>query len=330
MTKIRVEVCLISARGLRRSSSLWKLQWYAVGWIDPNSKYCTKIDTSGSTNPTWRTKFSMLIDDEAESKWQGLALHVEVYSRDSIFLRETLQGTAVVVLKEFLTKYMDTKANQDSNTGVEQVGSFQLRKKKSGKAQGFVDVSIRISDEDYELRNHKEMFSYPGNGESFQLTAGEGNSSISLGTGNQPYSYQPNHMVPSDHAESYPQPQMSSAYSPHPVQHPGSYYPRPPSVGGPSYQPPRTPPPPPPPSHVGYLPTFLPSTGQVPGTYVNIPSSSSAAGQTGGHYSGFGVGAGAGALAAGAVLFGDDFMSGFELPSSLQDDSLTVSIDPPF
>lgn len=162
MTKIRVEVCLISARGLRRSSSLWKLQWYAVGWIDPNSKYCTKIDTSGSTNPTWRTKFSMLLDDEAESKWQGLALHVEVYSRDSIFLRETLQGTAVVVLKEFLTKYMNTKANEGSNTGVEQVGSFQLRKKKSGKAQGFVDVSIRISDEDDELRNHKEMFSYPG------------------------------------------------------------------------------------------------------------------------------------------------------------------------
>lgn len=318
MTKIRVEVCLISARGLRRSSSLWKLQWYAVGWIDPSSKYCTRIDTSGSTNPTWRTKFSASInDDEAESKLQGLALHVEVYSRDSIFLRETHQGAAVVLLKEFLTKYTNMKAAQGSKGGVEQVGSFQLRKKKSGKAQGFVDVSIRISDEDDELRNHKDMFSYSGDGEGFQLN---GNS---LGTGNQPYSYQPNDMVPSNHAESYPQPQMSPAYNP---QHPENYYPPPPSGSGPSYQPPRTPPPPPPPSHVGYLPTFLPNTAQMPGAFVNIPSSSSAAGQTGGRNFGMGMmGAGAGALAAGAVIFGDDFMSGFELPSSL-----TMSIDPPF
>ena len=100
MGKFWVEVCLISARGLRRSSSLWKLQWFAVGWIDPNNKYCTKIDASGNANPVWKTKFAVLVDD-SQSQSQP-TLHVEVYSREPIFLRERLHGTATVVLKEFL------------------------------------------------------------------------------------------------------------------------------------------------------------------------------------------------------------------------------------
>lgn len=142
MGKIWVEVCLISARGLRRTSSLWKLQWFAVGWIDPKNKYCTKIDASGNANPTWKTKFAALLDD---SDFQDMALHVEVYSREPIFLRERLEGTATVVLKEFLAKY--SNSNEASRPGTEEVGSYQLRKRNSSKPQGFVDVSIHISEE---------------------------------------------------------------------------------------------------------------------------------------------------------------------------------------
>ncbi|KAF9595827.1 hypothetical protein IFM89_005313 [Coptis chinensis] len=312
MAKICAEICIISARGLRRSSALWKLQWFAVGWIDPKSKYCTKIDTSGSTNPTWRTKFSALIDN-SDAKWQGLALHIELYSRDAIFLRENLQGTAVVVLKEFLAKHK----SDASNNGVEQVGSFQLRKKTSGKVQGLVDISIRISDKD---GSDNDISSYPGNEEGFQLKD-EGNG-ISLGTGNGSFSSQSHNQT-----ENYTQPQtqMSSVYDPRP-----NFYGKQSSVGDPNYRPPRTPPPPPPPSHVGYLPTFLPRTDQLAGTWVNLPPSSSA-GTAAGRTSGpnFAAGMGAGALAAGAVIFGDDFMSGFELPT-LQDPSLIISIDSPF
>ncbi|PIA46171.1 hypothetical protein AQUCO_01600439v1 [Aquilegia coerulea] len=239
MAKIRVEICLISARGLQRSSSLWKLQWFAVGWIDPKSKYCTKIDTSGSTNPTWRTKFSALIDD-SESYWQGLALHVEVYSRDSIFLREKLQGTAVIMLKEFLAKYMPIKKSEATKNGLEQVGSFQLRKNSSGKAQGFVDVSIRISEEE-SFKDHKEFSSYPGNGEGFQLT-GEAND-ISFGTGSDQYSSRPYLMAPSHHAEPYPQPHMTSDYNPHPMSNHATSEANPSSVSGTSYRPPPPPPP---------------------------------------------------------------------------------------
>ncbi|CAK9154081.1 unnamed protein product [Ilex paraguariensis] len=90
MGKLSVEICLISARGLRRTSSLWKLQWLAVG--------------------------------------------------------ERLQGTATVVVKEFLDKYMKNSEVSNSKP-VEEVGSFELRKRNSTKPQGFVDVSIRVSEE---------------------------------------------------------------------------------------------------------------------------------------------------------------------------------------
>lgn len=149
MGKIWVEVCLISARGLQRSVSLLKRQWYAVGWVDPNSKYCTKVDASGNANPVWRTKFSILLDHDSEETVQDLALNVQVFSRDPIFLTEKLHGSATVLLKEFVAKHV--KNLEGSRPAAnEEVGSFQLRKKKSSKPKGFVDISIRISEEKEE------------------------------------------------------------------------------------------------------------------------------------------------------------------------------------
>ncbi|CAK9145876.1 unnamed protein product [Ilex paraguariensis] len=322
MGKLSVEICLISARGLRRTSSLWKLQWFAVGWVDPNNKYCTKIDSSGNANPVWKTKFSTLVDN-SESNLGDLALNVEVYSREPIFLRERLQGTATVVLKEFLDKYMKNSEVSNSKP-VEEVGSFQLRKRNSTKPQGFVDVSIRVSEE----RDEPSIYAY---GEGFKLP--DQNNGINMDHELGPVqAYQPQRPLapiprPANHLHTsppYANPvPFPTTYSNTPIGGP-SY----PLAGGPSYQPPRTPPPPPPPSNVGYIPTFLPRTDNVPPSYINMPPSGAAAGRSGG--SGFGMGMGAGALAAGAVIFGDDFMSGFDFPGGYQDASLTISTDPPF
>ncbi|XP_043707959.1 uncharacterized protein LOC122657342 isoform X2 [Telopea speciosissima] len=335
MAKIKVEVCLISARGLRRSSSLWKLQWFAVGWIDPKNKYCTKIDASGNANPTWKTKFSVLIDD-SEPNLEGLTLHVEVYSREPIFLREKLQGTATILLKEFLAKYV-RGSGVSKQGGVEEVGSFQLRQqqKSSSKPQGFVDVCIRIS-EDREGVNL-----YIGEGEGYGNGKGEGimledpNNIIPTSMEYGPTRPYPSHPYPGQVGQSGNYPQMNVPYT-HPMPFPANYQnqsslgePSYPSAVGPSYRPPRTPPPPPPPSHVGYLPTFLPRTDPLPeNNYLNLPSSGPCPSRTG--RPNFAMGAGAGALAAGAVIFGDDFMSGFDFPTGLQDASLIVSVDPPF
>ncbi|KAL7146660.1 hypothetical protein ABFS83_06G056200 [Erythranthe nasuta] len=143
MGKIRVELCLISARGLRRTSCLCKLQWFAVGWIGSENKYCTKIDASGNSNPVWKTKFSTAVEESSRTGFQELALNVEVYSREPVFLRESLLGSATIGLKEFLDKY-------DVSKPVEEIGSFQLRKKNSNRPVGFIDVSIRVSEEKKE------------------------------------------------------------------------------------------------------------------------------------------------------------------------------------
>lgn len=334
MGKIWVEICLISARGLRRTSALWKLQWFAVGWTDPDNKYCTKIDASGNANPVWKTKFSILVDS-SESSFDDLALHVEVYSREPIFLRERLQGTAVIVLKEFLDKYAK---NSEVSKPVDEVGSFQLRKRNSNKPQGFVDVSIRISEKEEE-----SDFS-PGNGEGFRLhDRRNGNNMANASEPGQAYPPKlplasPSQQAENDSHESLPYMHSipistnysnSSAAGPSYQSSAGPSYkpqltPRPPPSAGPSYQPPRTPPPPPPPSNVGYISTFNPRTQNLSPSYINMPSSGAAPGRNG--LPGLGLGLGAGALAAGAVIFGDDFISGYDLPSA----SLNVSSDLPF
>jgi hypothetical protein len=151
MTKISVEFCIISARGLGRKSSLLKPQWFSVGWVDPNSKYCTKIDASGNSDASWGTKFSVSVD-EHDLAVQQMQLTVEVYRREPIFLREHLQGAAVVQMKEYLDKF----AHTEEHSGViEETGSFQLRRKKSDKAHGFVDISIQICKEE----DHHDQFS---------------------------------------------------------------------------------------------------------------------------------------------------------------------------
>lgn len=140
MTKISVEFCIISARGLGRKSSLLKPQWFSVAWVDPNSKYCTKVDASGNSHANWGTKFSLSVDEHDVGR-QQMELTVEVYRREPIFLREHLQGAAVVQMKEYLDKF----AHAEEHSGfIEETASFQLRRKKSDKAHGFVDISIRI------------------------------------------------------------------------------------------------------------------------------------------------------------------------------------------
>lgn len=127
--------------------------------------------------------------------------------------------------------------------------------------------------------------------------------------------------IPDSHSVPFPTTPYSDPYVGEPSNH---------AAAGPSYQPPRirTPPPPPPPSNVGYIPTFLPRNDDLPPCFTDMPPLRAAPRQRG--PPGFTMGLGAGALAAGAVIFGDDFMSGFDVPPGLGDASLTEEIDPPF
>ncbi|KAG9140821.1 hypothetical protein Leryth_025224 [Lithospermum erythrorhizon] len=296
-----------------------KLQWFAVGWIDPANKFCSSIDSSGNDNPLWRTKFSAMIDT-CERSFEELVLHVEVHSREPIFLRTKLLGTVSVLLKEFVDKYM-----KDSEVvrPIEEVGSFQLRSHNSNKPQGFIDISIRIAPEREEGTPIHPLLNRPMD---LQVDPTYGHC--------QSYPSQPRITLshrPESHSQTSKQYGNAEPYSSgsHSSSIAESTY-GPPS--GLHNQPPISlpiPPPPPPPTNVGYIPTFLPRTEHVPPSYMSMRSSGAAHGRETGHS--LGMGLGAGTLAAGAVIFGDDFLSGFDLPSGLPDDnSEKISIDPPF
>lgn len=339
MGTIRVEVCLISAHGLQHSTSLWKRQWYAVGWIDLNSKYCTKVVDSGSANPVWRTKLVIPVDDSAPNI-QDLALKVEVYSIDPIFFTEKLHGSATVFLKEFLVKQV--KNSKVSNPRQEEVGSYQLRKRKSSNPRGFVDILIRICDE------KKESNSHTGNKEGILLLDdGDGTKLTIEGGVQQAYRRKPQVSIhqPEDHVQTnisdfHSAPFTTNYYDSyvgepnyhevgeenyHEVGEP-SYH----EEAGPSYLLPRTitPPPPPPPSNVGYIPTFVPGHDGFFPSHTDMSTSRAVPGQR--VPARVAMGLGAGALAAGAVIFGDDFMAGFDAAPGLEDSSFSLEMDPSF
>ncbi|XP_018472865.1 uncharacterized protein LOC108844144 isoform X2 [Raphanus sativus] len=342
MGKTLIEICLISARGLRVGtgfgSSLLKHQWYAVGWIDPEDKYCTTIDASRSDNPLWRTKFATLLDDDDDddSKVQA-GLHVEVYSREPFFLRKKLHGTATVSLKEFLAKF-----KKQSSSVVEETGSYQLRKTNSIKPQGFVDVSVRISAERQDFGGFTDFGGVMLSNNSGHNTSGQnympGSSQHPFASLNQPNNPKPFSIPPDNHHSSMPNPLTNNA-SPQ-MQQP--YYPPPPPIQQPYYPPP----PPPATSNGGYVPSYIPRSANA----VNLPSSSSFGGAGRGYARpgpGGSAGLGAGAIVgAAAAFYGRDYLSGgFDLPTSLSLPSVSIpnipipnisipngsiSIDPPF
>ncbi|KAF7816582.1 histone-lysine N-methyltransferase, H3 lysine-36 specific-like isoform X1 [Senna tora] len=297
MGKIWIEISLISARGLQRSSSLWKRQWFAVGWIDPDSKYCTKVDDSGNENPFWGTKFAILFDDsESEKNLQDLELNVEVYSIDPIFLTEKIHGSATVILEDFLAKKV-----QNSKFSLrpenEQVRSYQLRKKDSSKPRGFIDISVRVSKE------KEEQNSNPGKkGGTVVLDGGNETHLTAEGALGETHSHQLP-LASLHHPENEAEKNVPSSQ---PLPFPETY--TDPYDGGPSYEASRTPSPPPPPSNVGYIPTFLPGNDL-------LPSSGAASSEK------VPPGLAMEALAAGAIIFGDDFMSGFDVLPGIAHDS---------
>ncbi|XP_047060743.1 uncharacterized protein LOC124667517 [Lolium rigidum] len=312
MEKVSVEFCIISARGLGRKTSLLKPQWFSVGWVDPSSKYCTKIDASGNSNACWGTKFSVSVD-EHDLATKRMELTVEVYRRDPIFLREHLHGAAVLQMKEYLDKF----AHSEEHSGaIEETGSFQLRRKKSDKSHGFVDISIRIcKEEDHhgQVSGSPDGLKHPGQ------------VGITLAIEDGPvYNYPP---PPYNHYRGYSEDTDHYGHSMPPV--PGTRPYPPPTGSSYSYHPPMVPStlPPPATSNPSFFPPQYPGRGQVPQSYINLPPRKPAGQNSAPN---FGMGLGAGALAAGTVIFGETLLPGPSFSAGLSGASLSVSSNAPF
>ncbi|KAG2592543.1 hypothetical protein PVAP13_5NG558700 [Panicum virgatum] len=243
-----------------------------------------------------------------------MALTVEVYRREPIFLREHLQGAAVIQMKEYFDKF----ANGEEHPGlIEETASFQLRRKKSDKAHGFVDISIRICKEE----DVHAQFSGSHDGSKYPNQVG-----ITLAIEDGPvYNYPP---LPSNHYRDHSEPNdiYGNTMQTSPITQPD---PSPSGSNGYRNRPPLIPQTlPPPTSNPSYFsPPYPAARGQVPQNYINMPPRRFA-GQNG--PPNLGMGLGAGALATGTLIFGENLLPGPNFGAGLDGASLTLSSDAPF
>ncbi|ONK61750.1 uncharacterized protein A4U43_C08F33190 [Asparagus officinalis] len=169
----------------------------------------------------------------------------------SIFTREKLQGTAIIMLEEFLMKFGRYEALSGSE--AEETISLPLRKKNSAKPQGHVDVSIRVFEEKEGVYSHSDA----GLGEGFRYADSNSNSFSDRQVTSYPnQSQRPQHSPFENQTHNRPL---------HPYNHS--------ALNTTNYEEQeahnraRTPSPPPPPSNTGFLPTLFPDT------CINMPGS---------------------------------------------------------
>lgn len=314
-----IEVCIISARGLKRSNPLYKLRTLCVAWINPGHKYCSKIDKIGDTHPTWNMKFSCIVDAlELEEDKESASLHVEVHSQEPLFHYSKVQCSATIPLKEFVVKSINADGDYTESA------SFQLRT-PSDKARGMVDVWIKIgrrfdpqASYDSGSSTSTNEITYEQDAEPVTAYPAAPPSKMPLG---RPGNFRPPNFPYTYPLEEIPASGQSQVQGP--VRPPRNFnYPRPPPIWPPMASQP-----------------VLPFMGSWPQeNYIGLPGSRPARNNYAGAGQHQGLGLGAGALAgaaAGGLMLGLD---GTALQNGLSDSimsqfhggSLSISSDPFF
>lgn len=314
-----IEVCIISARGLKRSNPLYKLRTLCVAWINPGHKYCSKIDKIGDTHPTWNMKFSCIVDAlELEEDKESASLHVEVHSQEPLFHYSKVQCSATIPLKEFVAKSINADGDYTESA------SFQLRT-PSDKARGMVDVWIKIgrrfdpqASYDSGSSTSTNEITYEQDAEPVTAYPAAPPSKMPLG---RPGNFRPPNFPYTYPLEEIPASGQSQVQGP--ARPPRNFnYPRPPPIWPPMASQP--------------VPPFMGSWPQE--NYIGLPGSRPARNNYSGAGQHQGLGLGAGALAgaaAGGLMLGLD---GAALQNGLSDSimsqfhggSLSISSDPFF
>ncbi|KAJ7528142.1 hypothetical protein O6H91_16G086100 [Diphasiastrum complanatum] len=93
-----LELFIISAQELRNANNFGgKLNTYAVAYVDPRHKVCTRIDEEGGINPSWDQKLSLTIDQRLLEDVTA-QLTIEIYCPGT--WKDKLLGTARVSISD--------------------------------------------------------------------------------------------------------------------------------------------------------------------------------------------------------------------------------------
>lgn len=133
-----LEVTVISAQDLHRRR--WRLgrrvRAYAVAWADARQKLRTGVDHAGGAVPTWNDRFLFRVDG-AFLRSDTAAVTVEVRGAGGLGADPVLGVTRIVV---------STFVRPGGGRGGPQVAALQLRRPRSLRPQGIVNVAVALLD----------------------------------------------------------------------------------------------------------------------------------------------------------------------------------------
>ncbi|XP_022984981.1 protein SRC2-like [Cucurbita maxima] len=135
--RYEVELKIQSARDLKNVN--WRngaLKPYAVVWIDPNSKFSTKVDAGGDTSPYWNETLDISFSSPIEDATLNINIvHVANGENDV----KPLIGSARLRLSDVVDSV---------GLGERTERTLQL-KRPSGRPQGKVEVKVTVRESRY-------------------------------------------------------------------------------------------------------------------------------------------------------------------------------------
>ncbi|KAF0933407.1 hypothetical protein E2562_018514 [Oryza meyeriana var. granulata] len=138
-----LEVTVISAQDLHRRFGR-RVRAYAVAWADDAHKLRTDVDLAGGADPTWNDRFLFRVDDEFLQS-DTAAVTVEVRAARRLLGGDAVLGVTRIVVSTFVGPSGLTSSSTRGTTG-RQVASLQLRRPRSLRPQGIVNVAVALLD----------------------------------------------------------------------------------------------------------------------------------------------------------------------------------------
>jgi hypothetical protein len=131
-----LEVTVISAQDLHRRRLARRVRAYAVAWADAGHKLRTGVDLAGGAVPTWNDRFLFRVDG-AFLRSDTASVTVEVRGAGGLGADPVLGVTRIVV---------STFVRPGGGRAGPQVAALQLRRPRSLRPQGIVNVAVALLD----------------------------------------------------------------------------------------------------------------------------------------------------------------------------------------
>ncbi|KAL6911232.1 hypothetical protein ACP4OV_000037 [Aristida adscensionis] len=139
-----LEVTLISAQDLHRRRFGPRVRAYAVAWTDESQKLRTGVDRAGGAVPTWNDRFLFRVGD-AFLRSDTAAVTVEVRRARGLGLGVAVGGDPVLGFTRIVASTF-VRAPGTVPTHGRQVAALQLRRPRSLRPQGIVNVAVSLLD----------------------------------------------------------------------------------------------------------------------------------------------------------------------------------------